>query len=54
MSPMDELNKITDQVPLLVLQDIHRRITDWLAAGGNHDDPYIEQQLKFAKRFVKE
>ncbi len=54
MSPMDELNEITHQLPLPVLQDIHQRITDWLAAGGSHNDPYIEQQLRFAKRFIKE
>jgi hypothetical protein len=50
---MEELNSISDQLPLQVLTDIHIRISDWLASGGNENDPYIEQQLKFAKRFTK-
>lgn len=51
--PIEELNNIAHQLPLVVLRDIDKRITDWLAAGGSYDDPYIEQQLRFAKRFVK-
>lgn len=54
MTPMDELSGIAHQLPLPVLQDIDKRITDWIASGGRHDDPYIEQQLRFAKRFIKE
>lgn len=53
-NPMQEINKITDQLPLPVLQDINKRIGDWLASGGKETDPYIEQQLRFARRFIKE
>lgn len=53
-NPLDEINKIAHQLPLLVLKDINQRIGDWLATGGNDDDPYIEQQLRFARRFVKD
>ncbi|MGG3800440.1 DUF6877 family protein [Metabacillus fastidiosus] len=52
MSHLQEINKIAPQLPLEVLQDIDKRIGDWLASGGKEDDPYIEQQLRFAKRFV--
>lgn len=48
-----EINKIAHQIPPPVLQDIDKRIGDWLASGGKEDDPYIEQQLRFAQRFVK-
>lgn len=53
-NPMQEINKISDQLPLPVLLDIDKRIGDWLAAGGKETDPYIEQQLRFARRFIKE
>ncbi|GAA0844434.1 hypothetical protein GCM10008915_47250 [Bifidobacterium pullorum subsp. gallinarum] len=53
-NPMDEILKISDQLPTVVLEDINKRIGDWLAMGGQYTDPYIEQQLRFARRFVKE
>lgn len=52
-NPLEEINKIVSQLPLVVLKDIDKRIGDWLASGGKDDDPYIEQQLRFAKQFVK-
>jgi len=54
VSPLQEINRIASKLPLLVLTDINQRIGDWLASGGNEDDPYIEQQLRFARRFVKD
>lgn len=50
---MDELNKIADKLPAIILTDIDKRIGDWLACGGKEDDPYIEQQLRYAKKFVR-
>lgn len=52
-NPMDEILKISDQLPMVVLEDINKRIGDWLAMGGQCTDPYTEQQLRFARRFVK-
>ncbi|MBO1515035.1 DUF6877 family protein [Metabacillus bambusae] len=52
MSYLEELNNIAHQLPLEVLKDVDKRIGDWLASGGNEHDPYIEQQLRFAKRFI--
>lgn len=49
-----EINSISHKLPFLVLEDINKRVSDWLAAGGKENDPYIEQQLNFAKNFVKE
>ncbi|MGF7046377.1 hypothetical protein J2T13_000853 [Paenibacillus sp. DS2015] len=54
MNPLAEINKIQHHLPLEVLQDIDRRIGDWLATGGKEDDPYISQQLRYVKRFVRE
>lgn len=53
MSYLQELNSIAHKLPLVVLQDVDKRIGDWLASGGKEDDPYIEQQLRFAKKFLK-
>ncbi|MFE5324693.1 DUF6877 family protein [Paenibacillus sp. NPDC056579] len=51
-NPMKEIIKISDKLPLGVLQDINQPIGDWLASGGKEDNPYIEQQLRFARQFV--
>ncbi|MFC4403297.1 DUF6877 family protein [Gracilibacillus xinjiangensis] len=51
--PLAEISKIAHKLPIIVIQDINQRIGDWLTSGGNEDDPYIEQQLKFAKQFIK-
>lgn len=53
-NPLEEIIKISHLIPSIALQDIHRRIGDWLASGGKENDPYIEQQLRFARRFVKD
>jgi hypothetical protein len=53
MNPMDEIIKISNELPLEVVKDIDKRIGDWLASGGKEDDPYIFQQLSYAKRIVK-
>ncbi|SDW31175.1 DUF6877 family protein [Paenibacillus sp. PDC88] len=54
LNPLQELVKISDQLPLVVLKDVNQRIGDWLASGGQETDPYIEQQLRFARRFIKD
>lgn len=52
MTAIEELNAIVGQLPTPVLKDINQRIGDWLASGGSVNDPYIEQQLRYAGRFV--
>ncbi|MEV9640442.1 DUF6877 family protein [Mammaliicoccus sciuri] len=52
-NPIYEINNIREQLPLEVLQDIHQRIADWRASGGNHDDPYVWQQLRYAENIVR-
>lgn len=53
MKPIQEIAKIARQIPREALHDINQRIGDWLASGGNEDDPYIYQQLRYAKRFIE-
>ena len=53
MSPIQEINKLHDKLPIGVIQDLHKRMTDWLSRGGNHDDPYMFQQLRYAQNWVR-
>ncbi|WMJ79559.1 hypothetical protein RBU49_11730 [Clostridium sp. MB40-C1] len=52
-----KINSISDldkySIPSVVLEDINKRITDWLVAGGKEDDLYIKQQLRYAEKFVR-
>lgn len=48
-----EIIKILDHLPFEVLKDIERRTGDWLWHGGNEDDPYIHQQLRYAQNWVR-
>ncbi|OAJ75234.1 hypothetical protein AYJ08_00350 [Brevibacillus sp. SKDU10] len=53
MTYLEQITKITGQLPLEVLLDINQRIGDWLASGGKEDDLYIQQQLRYAERILK-
>lgn len=52
MSILEEIRAISYKLPVEVSVDINKRIADWLASGGSEDHPYIEQQLRFAKKFI--
>ncbi|MEE3805693.1 hypothetical protein V2H29_01875 [Lysinibacillus fusiformis] len=49
VSPLYELHQIAYELPLNVLSDVKQRIGDWLASGGKETDPYIKQQVAYAK-----
>ncbi|WP_156037917.1 DUF6877 family protein [Brevibacillus laterosporus] len=51
MTYLEQITKITGQLPLEVLldQSTYRR----LACKWREDDPYIQQQLRFAEGFLK-
>lgn len=53
LTALDKINRLSHQLPLVALQDIHKRITDWLAGGGDADDHYIHQQLRFAENVIR-
>ena len=40
-------------IPPHILEDVNKRITDWLASGGNIEDNYIKQQLDYLDKIVK-
>ncbi|WP_187372136.1 DUF6877 family protein [Clostridium ihumii] len=52
INTIDDLNKYASKLPRVVIMDIDKRITDWLAAGGNKEDPYINQQFKYAENVL--
>jgi len=51
-NPIDELHIISEKLPLPVLKDIKKRIGDWMTRGGRETDPYIHQQLRFARNVL--
>lgn len=59
-STIKETRKISEiydfKLPVDVLEDINRRITDWIASGGKEEDPYIQRQIEYAEQvhnFIK-
>lgn len=50
------INSLADvvryNVPESILNDINKRITDWLASGGTMEDNYIKQQYRFVERYL--
>lgn len=53
---MIKINSILDihkyNLPIDILKDVDKRISDWLASGGNEDDDYIKQQLRYIERYL--
>ena len=47
--PIQEIAKIAHKLPVEAMQDINQRIGDWMAMGGKDDDPYVWQQLRYAR-----
>jgi len=50
VNPLFELHQIALYLPINVLVDVKQRIGDWLASGGKETDPYIRQQIAYAKK----
>ncbi|HDR7391253.1 TPA: hypothetical protein QCX13_004610 [Bacillus toyonensis] len=53
MTYLQQINEMASKLPLWVLQDINDRVRDWLASGGEENDEYIGQQLRFAQNYLK-
>lgn len=52
---MDELNYLVlnYNIPFHITEDVSRRVIDWIASGGNEDDSYIMQQVRYIKNYLK-
>lgn len=40
------------RLPIELLTDVNKRTSDWLASGRGEDDPYIWQQVRYAKNYI--
>ena len=45
----EALSNVPGEIALIVLTDVDKRITDWLASGGDPNARYIQQQVNYAK-----
>lgn len=46
----EALSNVPNEIALIVLTDVDKRISDWLASGGDPNARYIQQQVNYAKR----
>lgn len=53
MKYLNELDSIAHLIPNFVLEDVYQRICDWLELGGEIDHPYVERQVRYAKKFIR-
>lgn len=53
MSLAEQIAQLAPNMPVEVLQDVDKRITDYLASGGESEGPYIEQQLRYMQNVAR-
>ena len=50
---IDILGKYINLVPGIILEDVDKRISDWLSSGGSLEDDYINQQYKYIEMYIE-
>lgn len=40
-------------IPIEVLEDVSKRISDWIASGGKEEDEYIQRQIQYLERLAR-
>lgn len=48
-----QIATLSPLMPIHVLQDVDKRIADWLAQGGTHTDNYIKQQVRYMQNVAQ-
>ena len=49
ISNAEELLCNLDKLPNHVIEDINKRISDWISSGGSIEDDYIKRQYRYAE-----
>lgn len=47
------LRNVPNEISFIALTDINKRISDWIASGGDPESPYILQQVRYARNIEK-
>lgn len=47
-------SSLPNEIAIIVLEDVDKRIADWKASGGKDEDPYIEQQARYVENMAKQ
>ncbi|MFY0519270.1 DUF6877 family protein [Lysinibacillus sp. UGB7] len=50
--PINEVRTVAHILPKEAIEDIEKRMSDWMLSGGNDDDPYMYQQSHYAKELA--
>lgn len=50
---IEDLNNNLKYLPTAAIADINKRITDWIASGGDFEDEYIKQQFRYAENIIR-
>lgn len=51
-SAFQQIKELKNKLPKEVSEDINGRMNDWFQSGGEENDNYIKQQLRYAKRIL--
>lgn len=50
---MEQIEELINEMPLSVVVDVEKRLTDWASMGGQPADPYVAQQLRYLQNISK-
>jgi hypothetical protein len=50
---MEQIEELINEMPLPVVADVEKRLTDWASMGGQPNDPYVAKQLRYLQKVSK-